>query len=110
MSFWLGGEITEVSSIVWGADPWQINLGMALGLIVLVVLYWTRRAKPMIALEMALWMLVVALLVFANADPRLISDAGSDEQGKTVVLIDSSVISARCRSTVCVNRSTVFGY
>jgi uncharacterized membrane protein len=91
VSFWIGGEITEISSLVWAADPLQIYFGLFLGVLTLFFMFWMRRGQPKVALEMMLWTLVIALLVISNADPKLISDAGSEEEGKTVILVDASL-------------------
>lgn len=90
MSFWLGGNLQDVSQVLWLAPSWKIGLGIFLGLISLIQLYRTRRGGEKIGLEMLLWTLLAFFLIILNAEPQLISEVDSDIEGKIVFLVDSS--------------------
>ena len=90
MSFWLGGNLLEVSQVLWLAPSWKIGLGLTLGLISLIQLYRTRRGGEKIALEMLLWSILTLVLLVLNAEPQLVSEMDSDIEGKVVFLVDSS--------------------
>ena len=90
MSFWLGGNLQDISEIVWLAESWKITLGILLGVLGLIQLYRTRRGGEKIGLEMSMWSILAIALMVLNAEPQLISEIDSDIDGKLIFLVDSS--------------------
>lgn len=90
MSFWLGGNLQDISEVVWLAESWKIALGILLGTLALIQLYRTRRGGEKLGLELGMWSILAIALMVLNAEPQLISEIDSDIDGKLIFLVDSS--------------------
>lgn len=90
MSWWLGGPWPEAGSLQLGASTPALALAGLGGALSLALMLRAAQAGRGRWVELGLFGPAAALLAFALADPRVSSEAGVEDQGRIVVLIDGS--------------------
>jgi uncharacterized membrane protein len=91
MDFWLGGNLGAGGDLIWAAPPWQLGLGVGLAVVAWIAALVTGSGtRAQRTGEMTLWALALATLVVAIAEPTWLEESGRLEDGRVVVLIDSS--------------------
>lgn len=88
MSWLTGGRLAADGTLMWGSAP----MAIAFSVLVLVGagLWVVRRPGARKGLEFALWLMAMASLAWAIADPYWHEESGRTEPGRSVVLVDAS--------------------
>jgi hypothetical protein len=90
MSWWWGGAWPGAAQLVWGAPP--LACALAAGLAVAATGLMVARARGLRGkiVDGVVFGSAAAALALALCDPRLVAEAGREERGRVVVLVDGS--------------------
>ena len=90
MSWWLGGEWPSTGTLVWGASPALLAVALVLAAGATALMVARARGPRGKVVDGVIFGGLACMLALAAADPRWVAEAGREEQGRVVVLVDGS--------------------
>jgi uncharacterized membrane protein len=91
--FLLGGALGTSGSLRWQGSEAEVLLAIVLGLLAIAAAAWTgrgERRRSSRVIELLAWAIGIVLVVMSLARPVWVEEAGREEPGRFVVLIDGS--------------------